>query len=605
MSLLLFLSLAACRSDKGTVEDTSGLTEDSGTGDDTQVEPIDSDGDGFAEEDDCDDNDALVNPDAEEICDEVDNNCDGEIDEGLLLDLFIDNDSDGYGDSALPTTACGIYEGLSELEGDCDDAEALANPGLEEICDDHIDNDCDGTSNECAPGGALTTETALYGLTSSQQNDVLGWEVSGSVDMNGDGLGEVLMGALYGSRESANAGAAYMLRGQPTGVNEVTDVADATMTSTVDRDFLGAAVRGGVDLNADGQLDWVVGAPGDLTNHSGQAYEDRGEVLVLSGDVEGSHDARESALVRIQGHEPGMHAGYAVALSDLGGPSLALGAYEDSTQADRAGAVYLFTTALPTEAGAEVSTEDADAVFLAVEVLDHLGVAVSLDDLNGDGIADLMAGGPGKIWEEDEEADSEQGTLAWLMGPISGSILVSDADGALLGDPQDSLGYAFSMGDMDGDGYTDLAAGAYNAIDGVGAVYVFTGPISGDLNTEDAVALLSGEAEQDEAGGTVDMSQDMDGDGKADLLVGAWAWPGGAGYGQAYMVQGPMTGEMPLTDARATWTHNESLNAFGFPVHYVPDINGDATPDIVVGASYSSSVTPYGGAVWVFAGAGL
>ena len=86
--------------------------------------------------------------------------------------------------------------------------------------------------------------------------------------------------------------------------------------------------------------------------------------------------------------------------------------------------------------------------------MDHLGVAVSLDDLNGDGIADLMAGGPGKIWEEDEEADSEQGTLAWLMGPISGSILVSDADGALLGDPQDSLGYAFSMGDMDGDGYT-------------------------------------------------------------------------------------------------------------------------------------------------------
>ena len=423
--------------------------------------------------------------------------------------------------------------------------------------------------------------------------------------MDGDGLGEVLMGALYGSRESVNAGAAYLVRGQPTGVNEVTDVADATMTSTVERDFLGAAVRGGVDLNADGQLDWVVGAPGDLTNHSGQAYEDRGEVLVLSGDAAGSQDAREAALIRIQGHQPGMHAGYAVAISDLGGPSLALGAYEDSTQAENAGAVYLFSSALPTDAGAEVSTEDADAVLLAVEVLDHLGVAVSLDDLNGDGIADLMAGGPGRIWEEDEEADSEQGTLAWLMGPVSGTVLVTDADGALLGDPNDSLGYSFSMGDMDGDGYTDLAAGAYNANNGVGGVYVFSGPISGDLNTADATAFLSGEAEQDEAGSTVDMSQDMDGDGKADLLVGAWAWPGGEGYGQVYLMKGPVSGEVSMAEAAASWTHDAGLNAFGFPVHYVPDMNGDATPDVVVGASYTSSVTPYGGAVWVFAGAGL
>ena len=166
MSLLLILSLAACRSDKGTEQDTSALTEDSG--EDTQVEPIDSDGDGFTEEEDCDDNDVSINPDAAEICDEVDNNCDGSVDEGVLLDLFIDGDSDGYGDSAQPTTACGVYEGLSEVDGDCDDAEALANPGLEEICGDHIDNDCDGTSNACAPSGALSTDSALYGLTSSQ-----------------------------------------------------------------------------------------------------------------------------------------------------------------------------------------------------------------------------------------------------------------------------------------------------------------------------------------------------------------------------------------------------------------------------------------------------
>ncbi|MFT5583944.1 MAG: hypothetical protein ACI9VR_001528 [Cognaticolwellia sp.] len=604
MSLVLFLALTACRTDSGTAQDTASIVKDTGT-DDTQVEPIDADNDGYAEDVDCDDTDAAVYPDAEEICDDVDNNCDGEIDEGLLLELFIDRDGDGYGDSEQPTTACGVFEGLSETEGDCDDAEALANPGLEEICSDHIDNDCDGTSNECAPAGPLNTDSALYGLTSSQQNDVLGWEVSGSIDMDGDGLGEVLLGALYGSRDSANAGAAYLIRGQPSGISEVTESADATMTSTVERDFLGAALRGGVDLNADGQLDWVVGAPGDISGHTGQAYEDRGEVLIFSGDAAGSQDAREAALIRIQGHTPGMHAGYAVAISDLGGPALALGAYEDSTQAEGAGAVYLFTSALPSEVGAELSTQDADAVLVAVETLDHLGVAVSLDDLNGDGVADLMAGGPGRIWEDSENAESEQGTLAWLMGPVSGTVLVSDADGALLGDPKDSLGYAFSTGDMDGDGYVDLAVGAYNANDGVGGAYVFAGPISGDLNTADAIARLTGEAEEDQAGATVDMSQDMDGDGKADLLVGAWAWPGGQGYGQVYFLPGPLSGDGDLVDARATWTHEESLSAFGFPVHYVPDTNGDAIPDVVVGASYSSSVASYGGAAWVFAGSGL
>lgn len=599
MSLLFVLALTACRNQKDLSQDTAALVEETGL-DDTGTF-VDADQDGFGAESDCDDSDPEVNPDAEEICDEIDNNCDGEIDEGLLLDVFVDADSDGYGDSTQPTQSCALYEGLAEEAGDCDDGEALANPGLEEICGDHIDNDCDGTSNACAPSGALSTETALYGLTSSQQNDVLGWEVSGSVDMDGDGLGEVLMGALYGSRDAANAGAAYLVRGQPSGTTEVTETADATMTSTVARDFLGAAVRGGVDLNADGQLDWVVGAPGDITGHRGEAYEDRGEVLVFSGDATGSQDAREAALVRIQGHTPGMHAGYAVAITDLGGPALAVGAYEDSTQAEDAGAVYLFTSGLTPE----MSTEDADAVFLAEEVLNHLGVAVSLEDLNGDGVADLMAGGPGKIWEEEEKADSEQGTLAWVTGPATGTVLVSDADGSLKGDPKDSLGYAFSTGDMDGDGYLDLAAGAYNANDSVGGVYVFAGPIEGDLDIATATALIVGEGSEDEAGASVDMSQDMDGDGKADLLIGAWAWPEGQGSGRVYLMPGPVSGEMAMADARATWAHNETLSAFGFPAHFVPDTNGDDVPDVVVGASYSGDITPYGGAVWVFAGTGL
>ena len=65
----------------------------------------DRDGDGFVTSADCDDSDAAIHPDAEEICDAVDNNCNDEVDEGVLLEFFIDSDSDGYG-KGEPTLAC-------------------------------------------------------------------------------------------------------------------------------------------------------------------------------------------------------------------------------------------------------------------------------------------------------------------------------------------------------------------------------------------------------------------------------------------------------------------------------------------------------------------
>ncbi|MBK7755830.1 MAG: hypothetical protein IPI35_05325 [Deltaproteobacteria bacterium] len=119
---------------------------------DTAVEPpdeevIDADGDGSPSTEDCDDDDAAVNPDATETCDGLDNNCDGQTDEGVLTTYTTDADGDGYGDDSTATEACAPPEGAVEVGGDCDDDDARYNPGAAETdCADPNDYNCDGST---------------------------------------------------------------------------------------------------------------------------------------------------------------------------------------------------------------------------------------------------------------------------------------------------------------------------------------------------------------------------------------------------------------------------------------------------------------------------
>ncbi|GEM_PF-2076295 len=139
----LWLSLSACADGSTTPIDTGTVSA---------VSVADADEDGYDETEDCDDSDSGVSPGATELCDGVDNDCDGLIDEDDAADAstwYADQDGDGFGDGEIARNACQQPSGYLADDGDCDDDDAATRPGAEEICGDGIDNDCDGNAALC------------------------------------------------------------------------------------------------------------------------------------------------------------------------------------------------------------------------------------------------------------------------------------------------------------------------------------------------------------------------------------------------------------------------------------------------------------------------
>jgi len=104
----------------------------------------DEDDDGYTAGADCDDGDATVFPGADELCDNIDNDCDGEVDEnpaGATV-IWEDGDGDGFGDGDTRTEACEIPAGWVDVGGDCDDTNDAIHPDADELCDG-VDNNCD------------------------------------------------------------------------------------------------------------------------------------------------------------------------------------------------------------------------------------------------------------------------------------------------------------------------------------------------------------------------------------------------------------------------------------------------------------------------------
>jgi len=225
----------------GVDNDCDGLVDDDDSGvSGTTTWSIDYDSDGYggsaytldrcsqpsgyvADQTDCDDGDAAINPAADELCNGVDDDCDGDIDEDSAVDAatwYADSDRDGYGASATGTTAaCSEPSGFAATDDDCDDADAGINPGATEICNG-ADDDCDGVADNGALGSDATcaadscediladgasTGDGTYWLTGSTG------DYEDHCDMTRDGGGWTFIGSVVneGSR-SWNSEAVWM-----------------------------------------------------------------------------------------------------------------------------------------------------------------------------------------------------------------------------------------------------------------------------------------------------------------------------------------------------------------------------------------------------------
>ena len=133
--LWLLLGLGAC-----TPEDTpKGGNPGGGT-------ETDADADGHVAADDCDDTNPTIHPGAVEVCDGIDQDCDGVADEDAsdAPTWYLDGDSDGAGDPAVSVTACAAPADHVDTGDDCDDADSAVAPGAVEQPGDEVDQDCDG-----------------------------------------------------------------------------------------------------------------------------------------------------------------------------------------------------------------------------------------------------------------------------------------------------------------------------------------------------------------------------------------------------------------------------------------------------------------------------
>ncbi|MEL6346105.1 MAG: MopE-related protein [Myxococcota bacterium] len=561
------------------------------------AELTDNDGDGFSFVDgDCDDQDETIAPGLAERCDGIDNNCDGIIDEDSVdeTEWYFDRDEDGFGDSAQQVTACAPPAEYVADGGDCDDLDGEISPSAEEICNDGVDNDCDGTDNGCGLTGTFSTEDADHFLFGAAEGDGVGVSMVGG-DLNGDGYGDLLIGALHGN-------AAYVASGRD--LDRITffsqNEGSFTRAPELPDDYILAQSVGVCDVDNDGWHDALI---------TGLRFGERSEVWVFNGPLTRDLTTAD-ADIQLQAEEGSDFLGSDFSCGDIDGDGtndLLIGAGLHSTSDySEAGAVYLLNST-------DLVAGEQDIIGISHkisgdETLMHLGAYVSLADINGDGDLDGLLSATEATFMSDQE-----GGLFVFYTIDEKPPSLDESDVQFQGvDPKGRFA-VLSTGDINGDGYMDIVLGG-DRIDSTsidaGGVYVYSGRPDFDsvYSTASADSILLGEREGDRLGIGVEVTDDIDRDGSREVAVSAgFADTPVRDAGSVLLYDSlRMEGEtLDVSDNALDIQGTDRSGLLGFMMSGDADLDNDGYPDFAMTGLGYDEAGENAGAVFVISGAGL
>ena len=472
-------------------------------------------------------------------------------------------------------------------------------------------------------------------------DDESGWSVSNAGDVNGDGIDDLIIGAIGADPDGdSNAGESYVVFGSNSGFSASLDLGNLngsngfTIKGVDAGDQSGWSVSNAGDLNNDGIDDLIIGAKfadagGD--SNAGEAY------VVFGANSFGSTvdlaSLNGSNGFTLSGIDVDDFAGVSVsAAGDVNGDGIddiIIGAdFADGDNTSDSGESYVVFGKDTSQSGNFSSNLDLSSlngtngfVINGATGDDHSGTSVSAaGDINGDGIGDLVIGAYGANDGMISNIGKTFVVFGTSTGFASGTFNLStleSGDGStgfvIIGeDGGDVSGSSVSnAGDVNGDGIDDLIIGAEGHDSGgdsdSGASYVVFGTDQGfsatidlgNLNGSNGFKILGIDG-SDESGFSVSAAGDVNGDGVADLIIGAPNGDNGASNtGEAYVVFGRDTTEQGVSFSStfdlSTLSGGNGANGFiiegiaqddfaGFSVSAAGDVNGDGIDDLIVGA---------------------